>query len=309
MNRSTFPPHLRYPARVQLKQVTLIGVGLLGGSLGLALKQRGLARRVVGYVRREASVAECAKAGVVDHATLDLSEAVQDANLIVFCTPLAQMRTLAMQMSGQLRPGVLVTDVGSVKTSVIRELAPVLKRAGAVFIGSHPMAGSEKTGPLAARADLFEKAVCIVTPTPQTPPGAVRRLRALWKAVGARVLELSPAQHDELVSRSSHLPHLAAAQLATLVLDPRSPKELAQLCATGFRDTTRIASGSPEMWRDIVSANREALGKSLRAYVRALENLGRLIERGDSAALEKFFNTAKQRRDAWCEQLASRSQE
>ena len=291
------------------KRVTLIGVGLLGGSLGLALRRRHLAGSVVGFVRRAASLKECQRAGAVDSVTLDLAEAVSGADLVVLCTPLAQMRPLVVQMLPALKPGANVTDVGSVKASVVRELESLVAKAGAHFVGSHPMAGSERTGVAAARGNLFLNAVCVVTPTRKSNPAAVRKVKRLWKAVGARVLDLTPQAHDELVSRSSHLPHLVAAGLANLVLRPGLPKEQGLLCANGFRDTTRIASGSPEMWRDIAVANRENLLRALGAFVNDLEEFRRVLKRGNGKAVSKFFEQAKQRRDGWSQQAASHSPE
>ncbi len=280
-------------------KVALVGVGLLGGSLGLALKQRGLAGRVEGYVRREASIAECERLGVVDRATTDLLAAVRDADLVVFCTPLAQMRALAEQCVPALKAGALVTDVGSVKGSVVAELEPIFSKAGSQFIGSHPMAGAEKTGPAAARADLFEKAVCIVTPSAKTPVKLVKQVEDFWAAVGGRPLRLAPDQHDSLVARSSHLPHVVAAELANYVLSPAQPKEQPALCATGFRDTTRIAGGSPEMWRDIALANRKHLARALGVFIEDLQEFQRALEVGDAKAMDEFFETAKHRRDQW----------
>ena len=291
------------------KRVTLVGVGLLGGSLGLALKKRRLAGQVVGFVRRPASLQQCRRRGAVDLATLDLAGAVAGSDLIVLCTPIAQMRPLVAQMRPALAKGALVTDVGSVKGSVVGELEALVAKAGAHFIGSHPMAGSEKTGVAAASAELFVNAVCVVTPTRQSNPGAVRKVEQLWKSVGARLLRLAPELHDELVSRSSHLPHVVAATLANLVLAPEHPREQAELCANGFRDTTRIASGSPEMWRDIAVANRVNLGRALKRFIENLEALRRALTAGDHAAIATFFDTAKQRRDLWSGKLASRSPE
>lgn len=281
------------------QKVTLIGVGLLGGSLGLALRQRRLARRVVGYVRRAASLTECVQAGAVDEATLDLAEAVAQADLVVFCTPIAQMRPLAKQMLGSLERGTIITDVGSVKGSVLRDLEQMFFKVDAHFVGSHPMAGAEKTGVSAARANLFEQAVCIVTPTRRTPPKALRAVERFWRQVGSRVIRLEAERHDELVSRSSHLPHLVAAGLASFVLGPEHPKEQALLCATGFRDTTRIASGSPEMWRDIALANRQHLGASLGRFIKEMQSIHRLIRRGRPEAIDQFLIKAKSRRDQW----------
>jgi prephenate dehydrogenase len=282
---------------------------LLGGSLGLAVKRRRLARQVAGYVRRAASVKDCEKAGAVDFATTDLLAAVWDADLVVLCTPLAQMRSLVQRMLPALKRGAIVTDVGSVKASVVKELETLVAKAGAHFVGSHPMAGAEKTGVAAAKADLFECAVCVVTPTKRTNKAAARKVEQLWRSVGTRLLTLSPETHDVLVSRSSHLPHVVAAALAAFVLDPKSPAQQAALCANGFRDTTRIASGSPEMWRDIALANRRNLSPALDGFIADLKKLQRLLAKSDARALTGFFETAKERRDQWRTQCVSPSPE
>jgi len=294
---------------VRFKKITIVGVGLLGGSLGLALRDRGLAGKVTGFVRREASVAECERCGAVDEATCDPIEAVTGADLVVFCTPLAQMRSLAEQMLSALAKGAIVTDVGSVKGSVVEDLELRVSQAGGHFVGSHPMAGAEKTGVAAARADLFAKAVCVLTPTAKTDTTAARQVKRLWQALGARVLEMSPEAHDALVSRSSHLPHVVAAQLVNLVLGPDQPPHQPALCANGFRDTTRIASGSPEMWRDIALANRENLATALDGLMRGLREFQRSLKKQDLAALAKFFEDAKVRRDQWAAKAGSASPE
>ncbi len=290
-------------------KITLVGVGLLGGSLGLAVKRRGLAREIAGYVRRDASVKECADAGAVDFATTDLLAAVWNADLVVLCTPIAQMPLLVEQMLPALKRGAIVTDVGSVKTSVVEQLEARVALAGAHFVGSHPMAGAEKTGVSAAREDLFEGAICVITPTRRTNAAALRKIERLWKGVGSPVMKLSPDVHDLLVSKSSHLPHMVAATLVSLVLDPSQPEQQATLCANGFRDTTRVASGSPEMWRDIAMANRTYLGVALDDFVRQLQRLQALVREGDADHLARFFETAKRRRDEWCSRTPSRSQE
>ena len=294
---------------MHFKKITIVGVGLLGGSLGLALRERALAGRVAGYVRRKASADECERCGAVDEATCDPLAAVEGADVVIFCTPLAQMRLLAEQMTPALAKGAIVTDVGSVKGSVVRDLEDLVAKAGGHFVGSHPMAGAEKTGVAAARADLFAKAVCVITPTPRTNPAALRKVARLWKAVGARVLEMSPETHDALVSRSSHLPHVVAAQLVNLVLGPGQPPHQPALCANGFRDTTRIASGSPEMWRDIALANRENLAGALDGLMGGLREFQRALKRRDVAALARFFESAKNRRDQWASQAGSASPE
>ncbi len=285
---------------MQFRKITIIGVGLLGGSIGIAARKRRVAGEVAGFVRSEKSIADCEKFGATDYATTDLLAAVSNSDLIILCTPLAQMRALVEQFLPALKRGAIVTDVGSVKADVVRELESLVKKSGAHFIGGHPMAGAEKTGVAASRENLFEKAVCVLTPTKKSSASAARKLEQFWKSLGARILKLDAAQHDLLVSRSSHLPHVVAATLAGLVLDPKSPKQQAALCATGFRDTTRIASGSPEMWRDIALANRKNISRSVDAFVVELKKFQTALKAGDAKAVENFFMIAKKRRDNWC---------
>jgi len=294
---------------VQFQKIAIIGVGLLGGSIGLAARRSRLAREVAGIVRRASSLKDCEKAGAVDYATTDLLAAVSHADLVILCTPLAQMRSLVQQFLPALKRGAIVTDVGSVKADVVRELESLVKKSGAHFIGSHPMAGGEKMGVLAARADLYADAVCVVTPTKKSNARAVRKLEQFWKSLGARTLRLAAARHDLLVSRSSHLPHVVAATLVNLVLNPATTQTQVGLCATGFRDTTRIASGSPEMWRDIVLANRKNVARSVDAFVAELKKFQSALKRDDAMAVEGFFADARQRRDGWCACLASTSSE
>lgn len=275
----------------------------------MAMRKHRLSGEVAGYVRRAASVSECERLGAVDHATRDMAQAVQNAELVVLCTPLSQMRGLVEQMLPALEPGTILTDVGSVKQSVVNELEPLLRPAGAHFIGSHPMAGAEKTGVAAARADLFVEAACVVTPTAKSNPGALRKVERLWKSVGGRVQRLAPRKHDLLVSRSSHLPHITAAALASLVLGPGQPKEQAALCANGFRDTTRIASGSPAMWRDIALDNRVNLDRALDSLIGDLTKFQRALRTADAKAITRFLERARDRRNAWCGRCASPSPE
>lgn len=293
------------------RKITIVGVGLLGGSIGQAARRRKLvpAGGIAGFVRRTASLKECEEAGAVDFATTDLLAAVWDADLVILCTPLAQMRSRVREMLPALKLGAIVTDVGSVKANVVRELEPLVAGAGASFVGSHPMAGAEKTGVSAAHADLFRDAVCVVTPTRKSKPASVRKVEKFWRFLGARTLQLPPERHDLFVSRSSHLPHVVAAALAGYVLSPTQPKQQAALCANGFRDTTRIASGSPEMWRDIALANGENITKSVDAFIAGLKKFQGFLKNADSDAIAGFFELAKARRDHWCAQCASPSSE
>ncbi len=279
--------------------ISVIGAGLLGGSLALAIRQRQLAARISAFVRRDSSLEECRALGIADIVTKDAKEAVTGADLVILCTPLAQMAGLLDQIQAFLKRGAIVTDVGSVKGTVVRELEPIARQVGAEFIGSHPMAGSEKSGVAAARADLFENAVCLVTPGRFSTAGAISQVEEFWKSVGGRPLRLTPEVHDDLVSRSSHLPHVVAAELANYILSPVHPKEQALVCANGFRDTTRIASGSAEMWRDIALANRHNLARVLGVFIEDLQEFQIALERQDVTAIEEFFAKAKQRRDDW----------
>jgi prephenate dehydrogenase len=287
------------------QKITIVGVGLLGGSMGLAVRARKVAGKVDGFVRRSASIAECERAGAVDHATRDLEEAVGGADLVVLCTPLEQMRELTEKLLPWLKRGAIVTDVGSVKTPVVAEIEPLVAKAGAHFVGSHPMAGSEKTGVSAARADLFKDAVCVLTPTAKTDKRALGLVEEFWKTIGCRVLRITAEMHDELVSRSSHLPHVVAAELANYVLSPTHPKQQSHLCASGFRDTTRIASGSPDLWRDITIANRRNLGRVLGVFIEDLQEFRHALENGDVKVVQEFFENARHRRERWCGQNTS----
>jgi prephenate dehydrogenase len=294
---------------VRWNKITIVGVGLLGGSLGLAVKRHNLAGRIEGYARRAETIDECLRLQVLDHGTQNLASAVAGADLVILCTPIAQMRALTRELLPSLKRGAIVTDVGSVKASVAKELETLIAKAGAHFVGSHPMAGAEKTGVKAARADLFQNSVCVVTPTPRSNRATVRKVENFWESLGGCVIRLTPELHDRLVSRSSHLPHVIAATLATRVLDPKQPPQQAKLCATGFRDTTRIASGSPEMWRDIALANRKNISRALDEFVNDVRKFQRALAKADAMAVTNFFETARLRRDTWCSSYASPSSE
>jgi prephenate dehydrogenase len=282
--------------------ISVIGAGLLGGSIALAVKHRGLATKVTAFVRSDSTLKLCKRLEIADVVTQDLKTAVENSELVILCTPLSQMTELAGQMQPFLKSGTIVTDVGSVKGCVVTELEPILRKGGVEFVGSHPMAGSEKTGASSARANLFHNAICLVTPSARSSAKAVAEVEGFWKALGGSPIRMSPDAHDDLVSRSSHLPHVVAAEIANYVLSPVHPKEQALVCANGFRDTTRIASGSPEMWRDIALANRKNLSRVLGVFIEDLQEFQLALERKDVEAIEEFFAKAKQRRDDWREQ-------
>ena len=296
MNLSSFPSII---TPVQLQKLTLIGVGLLGGSIGLAAKQRDVAGRVCGLVRREESIAECLAAGVVDEATLDVAEAVADADLIILCTPVGRMGELAAALKPHLAADAIVTDVGSVKSSVVAAVEPVLSR----FVGSHPLCGSEKAGVAHASGNLFEGAVCAVTPTEASAANDVAVVTEFWEALGCRVVNLTATDHDAIVARTSHLPHVLASALVNAVLtSPRAGES--DFLGTGFRDTTRLASGEAGMWRDIALDNAEAIAAAVEDLQNELSQLRSALNAKDAAALEKFFAQAQSHRADWLKEAS-----
>jgi prephenate dehydrogenase len=263
------------------------------------MRQRGVAGNIVGYVRRPATVDACRRLNSFDRVELDLAKAVSGADLVILCTPIGQMLALVKQMAASLCQGILVTDVGSVKSSVIAQLEPEVAKTGAHFIGSHPMAGREKTGVEAAQTDLFDQATCAITPTKNSSAADVDRLITFWRSVGMRTVVLAPELHDELVARCSHLPHLVAAALVNMVLATGRPPEQAQLCGPGFRDTTRVASGSPEMWRDICQANRNEVLRRLDELLAGLTKFRAAVAAEQWTDVETFLREAQSRRDSW----------
>ena len=286
-------------------KVAIVGMGLLGGSLGRALREFRVASCVAGYARRHATLEECRQVGATDLASTDLCDVVQDAEVVVLCTPIGRMAELAAQCLPHLQPGTLLTDVGSTKASLVAAIEPLVAGTKVTFVGSHPMAGSEQTGVLASRHDLYLHARCVVTPTLRSPVQAVTRLHELWQAVGGRTLEMSPEDHDQWVARASHLPQILASVLAHHVLDPSQPRGISDLCATGFKDTSRLASGSTEMWRDIALTNGQAIREALQDWRAELTLLEKALERQDANAIDQFLREARDRREAWLREFRS----
>jgi len=258
--------------------VAILGPGLIGGSLALALAERGLADKLVIYARSARALDTIRTAGVDAELTGNPSEAVREADVVVLCVPIEAMAALVHEIRDALKPTALVTDVGSVKGSVDRDLAPLLEDR-ALWIGSHPMAGSEQAGFTAARADLFIGAAVVVTPTKLTQPEAERRAKQFWEAVGAKLFVYEPERHDLLIAQISHLPHLLAAALVN-----QSSEEARELAGGGFRDTTRIASGSPQLWTEILSANASATVDALDVLIRDLQIVRTALRLPDNSA-------------------------
>jgi prephenate dehydrogenase len=273
----------------QFGKVTIIGVGLLGGSLGLALKKKRLAKEVWGLARRESSRVKALKYKAVDHATLSLWEAAWNADLVVLATPITSFTQYLGMLSLLARRGCIVTDVGSVKGPLVSEWEAAAWPLP--FVGSHPMTGSEKTGVAEARADLYRGATCVTTPTRKTSPRALASVEHLWKAVGCKVVRLGPREHDEKIGLVSHLPHAAAFSLVRAV-SPGLRRQDWVLAGKGYRDTTRVGASDGGLWADIFLANRRVLLKGLKAYGRELEGLARLLERNDRPALRRLLDQA-----------------
>jgi prephenate dehydrogenase len=278
-------------------RVAVLGPGLLGGSIALALRADPLVE-VRLWARRSAAVDEARALKIANLATDNAEEAVTGADIVVVCVPIGAMAEVLKAALPGISPSALVTDVGSVKKPVCDILAPLLTDR-ALFVGSHPMAGSEKAGISAARPDLFIHSVCIVTPeSGRTPPVAIERAQDFWSRLGCRVRSLPPQVHDEVCSLISHLPHLVAAALVQNV-EAILPEAFG-FCGTGFRDTTRIASGLPEMWTEILGSNRAAVAANLRSLIGILQPLAAHLERGGTdaeKAIRDFLTSGKKLRD------------
>jgi prephenate dehydrogenase len=272
--------------------VAIVGVGLIGGSIGRALLERGLAKQVVGIGRRAASLRAAKKVGAVTSTTLDLARGVARANLVVVCTPVEQIAAQALVALNHAPAGALITDAGSTKQQIVAAVEKKLSPGGR-FVGSHPMAGSEKSGPGEARADLFVGRAVIVTPTKKTPAADTEAVGEFWAALGARVFMMSPEAHDRAVAGTSHLPHLISALLAAVTRSEDAP-----LIAGGWLDTTRVAGGDPELWRQILQSNDQQVLAALAQFEKQLSSARRALERGDGARLAKLLAQGKAVRDA-----------
>ena len=280
-----------------MDKVAILGLGLMGGALGLALKAR-CGVTVTGYARREATRLEALRLKAVDAVFADPAEAVRDADLAVLCVPVCSMPALAAACRGGLKPGCLVTDVGSTKALLTEEIRLSLRGSAAGFVGSHPIAGSEQQGLAAARADLYAGAVTIVTRDGSEPAEAVERICAVWRGVGSVVRVMDPAEHDRIMARTSHLPHVAAALVAATVGRANGTASLGAFCGPGFRDVTRVAEGSPEVWLDILQSNRPAVAEELKALQARLGAVLAALEGQDAAALRQFLEESRAARRA-----------
>ncbi len=285
----------------QIRNITILGVGLIGGSLGLALKAKGFSGEITGLGRRMQTLDIALERGAVDKTTTDFCTGIYDADLVVVGTPVdlipGMVQRIAEIRTSDSAP-LLITDVGSIKAQIVEEIENFLAVPNLHFVGSHPMAGSEKASVAAARPDLFDGAKCIVTPTGHTHPQALKLVTDLWQFVDTQVYHLSPTEHDLLIAGASHLPHLIASILTQTVGEIGNDKAQAlDFAATGFRDTTRIAAGSPEIWRAIFTQNTHSLLPMIDLMIKNLAEFKTLLENRDDAKIEHVLAHAKRLRD------------
>jgi prephenate dehydrogenase len=276
------------------QEITILGPGLLGASLAMAVKAHGLAPRVHAWSRRAETRAQCLQTDWCDAVFETPEAAVRNSDLVVICTPVETIVPLLSQIEGKLKPGALITDVGSTKAVICREASRALL-SGSTFIGSHPMAGSERTGMAHARADLFNGACCLITPTVGTDPAATEQIAAFWQALQMRLATVSPEQHDEIVAHISHLPHLLASSLCGYLAEKDS--KWATFAGAGLRDSTRIAAGDPSLWQQILQQNRTELLKAIAGFERELDQIKNALLCDDSAAITAQLAKGKAFRD------------
>lgn len=271
--------------------VAIVGVGLIGGSVGLALRTRGLAAEVVGIGRNRRSLEHAQQCGAVDRVTTELAEGIARADVVVVCTPVSGIADDVRRVADLTPSDVLVTDAGSTKRRIVESLEGH-PRAASVYVGAHPLAGSERTGPEHARADLFEGRVCLLTPSPRTPDAPKQKARAFWKSLGCRVIEMSPLEHDEVLAYTSHLPHAVAAALASAI-----PADWLPLAAGAYRDGTRVAGADAALWTAIFRENRGPLLKALGTFLDRAAAFKYALMTDDEKAISSWWEEAKHRRD------------
>ena len=289
-------------AELDFKKVVIFGVGLIGGSFALALRRAGAVAEIVGFGRSMATLEQARVLCIIDRIGQDVAVEVGDADLVLLATPVGQMAELITRIAPHLGVRTLVTDGGSTKSDVVAAAYENMGAKVAQFIPAHPIAGAEQSGALAARADLYVGKKVVLTPLPENSVGDLLRVRHAWEACGAVVSELSAKQHDEVFAAVSHLPHLLSFALVHDIAQRENKDLLLSFAASGFRDFTRIAASSPEMWRDICMANRDALLDELGRYMQELEVIHEALADGDAAKLEDIFSLARDVRGNWTQQ-------
>lgn len=282
-----------------MKKLVIFGVGLIGGSVALALKKQANAPLCVGVGRNQASLDQALALHIIDEATTDIATALNDADMVLIAAPVAQTERILKSIQPHLNNKTIVTDAGSTKTDVLAIAKTVLGVQAKQFVGGHPIAGAEKSGPTAAMDDLYIGKNVVLTPSAENEPTAINQVRQLWLDCGANVVEMSAEKHDGIFATVSHLPHVLAFALVEDMASRNNADELFQFAASGFRDFTRIAGSSPEMWRDISFANRTALLNEINTYELALAKLKQTLAAEDSEGLQALFERASKARNDW----------
>jgi prephenate dehydrogenase len=285
----------------RLDRLAVFGVGLIGGSFAAALRRAGAVGHVVGVGRSRANLERALELRIIDEIASDAHTAVQAADLVLVAVPVQQTRAVLASIALHLSPAAVLTDAGSTKQDVISSAREALGERIGQFVPAHPIAGAELTGVDAARADLFQGRTVVLTPLSETPEAASSLVESAWRACGARIVRMTPERHDEVFAAVSHLPHALAFALVHMIAARPDAGELLAQAGAGFRDFTRIASSSPEMWRDICMQNRSALLAEIDAYARALGELRALIAASDAAGIERLFAAARDARNRWLE--------
>jgi prephenate dehydrogenase len=275
-----------------LKTVAIVGVGLIGGSIGMTLRERKLAERVIGIGRRQESLRVARRVGAIDHTTVDIEKGVAEADLVIVCTPVGRIVEDIRKAAMHCPEGTLLTDAGSTKQTIVAALDEGLPR-GCRFLGSHPLAGSEKTGSAFASNDLFEGRIAIITPTKNTRAEDFDFVEEFWEGLGSVVIQLSPEEHDRALAITSHLPHIVAAALAATV-----PEKYFRLAGPGIHDTTRIASGDAELWAQIFALNRDNILSTCEQFSAMLAGLQTAVRNGNHDDIIRLLTLAKKNRDA-----------
>ncbi|MES9942279.1 MAG: prephenate dehydrogenase/arogenate dehydrogenase family protein [Candidatus Thiodiazotropha sp. 6PLUC2] len=288
-----------------IEKLAIIGVGLIGGSVAMALREEGRVKEVVGCGRGSANLQKAEEMGVIDHYTHDIAQAVNGADMVLLAIPLGAIRSALEAMRDHLSDNVVVTDAGSVKGSVVADVEAVFQGVPDFFVPGHPIAGTERSGVEAAFPELYRNRRVILTPLKETRPEAVARVEQLWCDCGADVSKMSVEHHDEVLAATSHLPHMLAYALVDSLSRMKENDEIFRFAAGGFRDFTRIASSNPVMWRDICIANQKALTEMLTGFANELHGLAGLLEKGDESGLLALFESAKSARDRYVDGVKS----
>lgn len=279
-------------AEIIFEKLVIVGPGLIGGSIGLDAKELGLAGEIIGVGHRRSSLDDALEMGAIDRASLKVEEVAGDGDLIILCTGVGLLPEMAAKAVPLMKPGAVLSDVGSAKRVIMEKIDAIIERNDIYFVGAHPLAGNEKRGIRAARRGLFQDSVCVITPGAHSAPRAQESLISFWRGLGATVRELDPLTHDKYLAEVSHLPHLLAAALVDSVRD-----ESLELAATGFKDVTRIAAGDPHLWLDIFLNNREAMAKAISDIYEKLAEYSAALRKEDREELLRLLQRAKDRRD------------